>query len=123
MPKNADVGFMPDTELELLKDIYTPDVPAGQDYDHITKDIVLSNFGKKDIRYLFQLQDIISLFKFMGLTENVSIAKQQSAIFVNANRGKDGFERKQQTTSVSIHQISTKGKGIDKDKILGGGKQ
>ncbi len=125
--------WQPDTDLEVLFDIYTPFVPKDAngvpdpEYSHINKDIVLSQFKDRHINFINNNQELVSVLIFLfGVDdESVKIAKMQLATFAVSRRAFDGFERKQQTTSVNIHKITASGSGA-KDKIqqiVGGGRR
>lgn len=117
--------WKPDTSLELLSDIYTPKVPVDSEFDHITKDIVLSQLKNKDVNFLLRDQGFIGILKLLGgkFAVNIGLEKQKIAMFVNAKRGFDGFERKAQITSAIQYTLKGSKGMTEKAKGLLTGKE
>lgn len=100
------VPYNPETEVELRKDIYTPDKSAGGYNRYITKELGLTRITPEEMDVIMKYQSLIESFHRMGLSggeiDLSGLFEAEKMAFVKLCSAKEGFLIQNLNTARSI---------------------
>jgi len=106
----SNAGIMPESEVELAKDLFTPEINAGKYGSYIAKNLGLGNYTPQEARIILIYQSLIDTAVNENLNRgHVDLAgffeSKKMSFALTATAAKEGFLLQNLRTSRGISEI------------------